>query len=125
MPQTSVGSNPTLAAMFAGTPGFFVFVSNTRQQIAISNRVVYTREGRIGIDIGTQTIAFSGNDVCDLRVLAPSAIAEVRNGLTKEIARVMRQMDRSRRAMNPQYYNENGTLYSCQRVADIRQRIRG
>ena len=73
------------------------------------------KQGRIGIDIGTQTIAFSGNDVCDLRVLAPSAIAEVRNGLTKEIARVMRQMDRSRRAMNPQYYNENGTIKRLKR----------
>ena len=49
------------------------------------------KEGRIGIDIGTQTIAFCGKDVCDLRILAPSAIAEARNGLTKEIARVTRQ----------------------------------
>lgn len=71
--------------------------------------------GHIGIDIGTQAIAFSGKDVCDLRVLAPSAIAEARNGLTKEIARIMRQMDRSRRAMNPQYFNENGTVKRLKR----------
>lgn len=73
------------------------------------------KEGRIGIDIGTQTIAFCGKDVCDLRILAPSAIAEARNGLTKEIARVTRQMDRSRRAMNPQYFNENGTIKRLKR----------
>ena len=73
------------------------------------------KQGRIGIDIGTQTIAFCGKDVCGLRVLAPSAIAETRNGLTKEIARVMRQMDRSRRAMNPRYYNENGTIKRLKR----------
>lgn len=73
------------------------------------------KEGRIGIDIGTQTIAFCGKDVCDLRVLAPSAIAEARNGLIKEIARIMRQMDRSRRAMNPQYFNENGTVKRLKR----------
>lgn len=48
-------------------------------------------------------------------VLAPSAIAEARNGLTKEIARIMRQMDRSRRAMNPQYFNENGTVKRLKR----------
>ena len=44
-----------------------------------SNGVVkhHVKQGRVGIDIGTQTIAFCGKDVCDLRVLAPSAIAEV------------------------------------------------
>lgn len=73
------------------------------------------KQGRVGIDIGTQTIAFCSKDVCDLRVLAPSAVAEVRNGLTKEIARIMRQMDRSRRAMNPQYFNENGTIKRLKR----------
>ena len=79
------------------------------------------KQGRIGIDIGTQTIAFCGKDVCDLRVLAPSAIAEARNGLIKEIARIMRQMDRSRRAMNPQYFNENGTIKRLKRKNGYRQ----
>ena len=36
------------------------------------------KQGRVGIDIGTQTIAFSGKDVCDLRVLAPSARAQAK-----------------------------------------------
>ena len=79
------------------------------------------KQDRVGIDIGTQTIAFCGKDVCDLRVLAPSAIAEARNGLTKEIARIMRQMDRSRRAMNPQYFNENGTVKRLKRKNGHRQ----
>lgn len=79
------------------------------------------KQGRIGIDIGTQTIAFCGKGVCDLRVLAPSAIAEARNGLTKEIARIMRQMDRSRRAMNPQYFNKNGTIKRLKRKNGYKQ----
>ena len=79
------------------------------------------KQGRIGIDIGTQTITFCGKDVCDLRVLAPSAIAEARNGLTKEIARIMRQMDRSRRAMNPQYFNKNGTIKRLKRKNGYKQ----
>ena len=31
------------------------------------------------------------------------------------MARIMRQMDRSRRAMNPQYFNENGTIKRLKR----------
>lgn len=50
-----------------------------------------------------------------------SNIAEARNGLTKEIARIMRQMDRSRRAMNPQYFNKNGTIKRLKRKNGYKQ----
>lgn len=62
------------------------------------------KQGRVGIDIGTQTIAFSCKDVCDLRVLAPSARAQAKS-LVNEIATTLRAMNRSRRATNPKYYN--------------------
>lgn len=67
------------------------------------------KQGRVGIDIGTQTIAFSGKDVCDLRVLAPAARAQAKS-LVNEIAATLRAMDRSRRATNPKYYNPDGTI---------------
>lgn len=72
-------------------------------------------DGKVGLDIGTQTLAISGKDICDLRVLAPSAVAELRNGLVKEIARIQRAMDRSRRAFNPQYFNADGTVKRLKR----------
>lgn len=66
-------------------------------------------QGRVGLDIGTQTLAISGNDICDLRVLVPSARAQAKS-FVNEIARTQRAMDRSRRATNPKYYNPNGTI---------------
>lgn len=82
-----------------------------------SNGVVKhpVNKGKVGLDIGTQTLAISSKDICDLRVLAPSAIAELRNGLAKEIARIQRAMDRSRRTMNPQYFNADGTVKRLKR----------
>lgn len=78
-------------------------------------------QGRIGLDIGTQTLAVSGNDICDLRVLAPSARAQAR-GLTNEIARTTRAMNRSRRATNPQYFNSDGTIKRLKRKHGHKQR---
>ena len=78
-------------------------------------------QGRVGLDIGTQTLAISGKDICDLRVLAPSARAQAR-GLTNEIARTQRAMDRSRRATNPKYYNPDGTIKRLKRQHGHKQR---
>lgn len=78
-------------------------------------------QGRIGLDIGTQTLAISGKDICDLRVLAPSARAQAR-GLTNEIARTTRAMNRSRRATNPQYYNPDGTIKRLKRQHGHKQK---
>lgn len=78
-------------------------------------------QGRIGLDIGTQTLAISGKDICDLRVLAPSARAQAR-GLTNEITRTQRAMDRSRRATNPKYYNPDGTIKRLKRKHGQKQK---
>ena len=79
------------------------------------------KQGRVGIDIGTQTIAFSGKDVCDLRVLAPSARAQAKS-LVNEIAATLRAMDRSRRATNPKYYNPDGTIKRLRRQHGQKQK---
>lgn len=78
-------------------------------------------QGRVGLDIGTQTLAISGNDICDLRVLAPSARAQAKS-LVNEIARTQRAMDRSRRATNPKYYNSNGTIKRLKRQHGHKQK---
>lgn len=79
------------------------------------------KQGRVGIDIGTQTIAFSGKDVCDLRVLASAARAQAKS-LVNEIAATLRAMDRSRRATNPKYYNPDGTIKRLKRQHGQKQR---
>ena len=79
------------------------------------------KQGRVGIDIGTQTIAFSGKDVCDLRVLAPVARAQAKS-LVNEIASTLRAMDRSRRATNPKYYNPDCTIKRLKRQHGQKQR---
>lgn len=79
------------------------------------------KQGRVGIDIGTQTIAFSGKDVCDLRVLAPAARAQTKS-LVNEIASTLRAMDRSRRATNPKYYNPDGTIKRLKRQHGQKQK---
>lgn len=60
--------------------------------------------GRVGIDIGTQTVAIVSDNSAHLLELAPEVV-----GLHKELTRVQRAMDRSRRAMNPDAYNPDGT----------------
>lgn len=79
------------------------------------------KQGRVGIDIGTQTIAFSCKDVCDLRVLAPSARAQAKS-LVNEIAATLRAMNRSRRATNPKYYNPDGTIKRLKRQHGQKQK---
>lgn len=79
------------------------------------------KQGRVGLDIGTQTLAISGSDICDLRVLAPSARAQAK-GLVNEIVRTQRAMDRSRRAMNPNYYNPDGTIKRLKRQHGHKQK---
>lgn len=61
--------------------------------------------GRVGLDIGTSTIAIaSDKDVC-LCELAKNVIQ-----LEKEKVQIQRKLDRSRCANNPNKYNENGTF---------------
>lgn len=61
--------------------------------------------GDVGIDIGTSTVAVVSRTESKLIELAD----KVQN-IEKEKRRTLRKMDRSRRAMNPDNYNENGTI---------------
>ena len=61
--------------------------------------------GIVGIDIGTQTIAYSSNNEVKLLELAP----EIQN-IEKEKRILQRKLDRSRRSTNPNKYNEDGTI---------------
>ena len=61
--------------------------------------------GRVGLDIGTQTLAYSSDSAVGLVELAPA----VKN-IDAELRRINRAMDRSRRAINPQMFNADGTI---------------
>lgn len=62
-------------------------------------------KGRVGLDIGPQTLAYSANKSVGLVELAEGA-----QDLQKEIRRVNRAMDRSRRATNPEMYTKDGQI---------------
>lgn len=62
-------------------------------------------KGRVGLDIGTQTIAITSQYDVKLLELAP----EVSN-IEKEKRILQRKLDRQRRANNPDNFNENGTV---------------
>lgn len=61
--------------------------------------------GRIGIDIGTSSVAAVGEEFCHMTVLAKEAAP-----VEQRIRRLQRKMDRSRRAANPDNYNPDGTV---------------
>jgi hypothetical protein len=61
--------------------------------------------GKCGIDIGTQTIAYTSNYDVKLLELAPR-VQNIENIKRK----TQRYMDRSKRATNPQNFNEDGTF---------------
>lgn len=62
-------------------------------------------QGKVGIDIGTQTIAYSSKYEVGLKELCPEI-----NNIDREIKLLQRKMDRSRRMNNPNKYNDNGTI---------------
>ena len=61
--------------------------------------------GKVGIDIGTQTVAITSNNEVKLLELAPNVVK-----IDKEIKRLQRKLDRSRRKNNPENFNENDTI---------------
>ena len=91
-----------------------VYVHITVEGKAISKRRKdstprhYYGKGNIGCDIGTQTIAYTSNTEVGLENLAErgNSIQHVE----RQEALILRAMERSRRAMNPNHYNENGTV---------------
>lgn len=62
-------------------------------------------EGRVGIDMGTQSIAIVSEKGVHLWELADQI-----NDNHKKIQLLQRKMDNSRRAMNPDNYNQDGTI---------------
>ena len=65
----------------------------------------HRNEGRVGIDIGTQTVAVVSKDEAKLLELAPDL-----DNIEKEKRILQRKLDRQRRANNPHKYNEDGTI---------------
>ena len=65
----------------------------------------YIGEGDVGIDIGTSTIAYSS--ATDVKILG---LADKVQDIEDEKRRLLRKMDRSLRATNPNNYNEDGTI---------------
>lgn len=65
----------------------------------------YIGEGDVGIDIGTSTIAYSSST--DVKILE---LADRVQNIENQKRRLLRKMDRSRRATNPDNYNEGGTI---------------
>ncbi|HED0876550.1 TPA: hypothetical protein R4M55_001798, partial [Campylobacter jejuni] len=69
------------------------------------NRKIANNNNRVGLDEGTSTVAIVSKDRVELRELAPEI-----NTDAKELRRIERAMDRSKRATNPNNYNSNGTI---------------
>ncbi len=70
----------------------------------------HTRKGRkvsgvIGIDIGTQTIAYVSKKEARLLELAPGV-----KDIERTKKKLLKKLDRSRRAMNPSYYDKDGMI---------------
>ena len=61
--------------------------------------------GDVGLDIGTRTIAISSQS--DVKILE---LADRVQNIENQKQKILRRMDRSRRATNPDNYNEDGTV---------------
>ncbi|MCM3652568.1 transposase [Metabacillus litoralis] len=61
--------------------------------------------GRVGGDLGTSSIAVVGENEVLLTNLAENVMNQ-----SRRIRLIQRKMDHSKRAMNPNYFNENGTI---------------
>ena len=62
-------------------------------------------EGDVGIDNGTSTMAVVSEKTANMHELADKV-----QSIESEIRKLLRKMDRSRRATNPSNFNENGTV---------------
>ena len=62
-------------------------------------------DGDVGLDIGTRTIAISSQS--DVKILE---LADRVQNIENQKRKLLRKMDRSRRATNPDNYNEDGTI---------------
>ena len=62
-------------------------------------------KGRVGIDPGTMSMAVSSETACML-----TSLTEGVKDRSREVTRIQRAMDRSRRATNPDRFNKDGTV---------------
>lgn len=65
-------------------------------------------KGTVGADIGTQTVAYTSGTECGLKNLAERGRGILASERKERL--ILRAMDRSRRATNPQNYNADGTV---------------
>ena len=61
--------------------------------------------GAVGMDVGTQTVAYVGREQSELEVLCVGLARD-----DKKVRRIQRALDRSRRNSNPDNFNEDGTI---------------
>jgi len=73
-------------------------------------------EGCVGIDLGPSTIAVSS-----LQKVSIDKLANKCDDIQRDLNRVSRKMDRSRRANNPQNFNEDGTIKPISRKSGERR----
>ena len=74
-------------------------------------------KGRVGLDIGTSSLAVVSNKKCLLTELAAGL-----ENYDKQKRRLQRKLDRSKRANNPNNYNEDGTIKRGIRLEWIRSK---
>jgi hypothetical protein len=75
-----------------------------RKDGSFRNPIKCDSNARVGIDIGTSSVAISANNKCILKPLACDM-----NEINRQIRLIQRKMERSKRLTNPNNYNEDGT----------------
>ena len=90
---------------------FYVQLIQEGYPLKKENRVAGNKTS-VGLDIGPTTIAIVSNEYVGLHNLSNHKL----DNHKKEIRRLQRAMDRSRRATNPNNYNEDGTIKKGKRT---------
>ena len=80
------------------------FVQLIQEGLPPKKHQISTVENRVGIDIGTSTVAVVSDNEVFMNELATIKTPY------KKLRKLDRAMDRSRRSTNPQNYNDNGTV---------------
>lgn len=76
-------------------------------------------EGVVGLDLGPQTIAFVSEHQASLQPFCPDVVPN-----TKQLRRLDQQLDRQRRANNPENYDERGRVKHGKKQWKISQQER-
>ncbi|CAM4182549.1 RNA-guided endonuclease TnpB family protein [Bacillus manliponensis] len=74
---------------------------------------------RVGLDIGSSTIAICSENKVELCELAPECHVD-----EAELRRIQRKMERSKRATNPNHFNENGTVKKGEKTWNFSNRYK-